>query len=159
MKKGDLNFDFVVEVVLFLLTYFTIFTLLPSLSLTTVESEDPFLSESTRLSWDLLEAGDPPDWSNINTINVLGFGYYDTYTHTNVLDFSKVIQLPGTPCPNLYEEIGMTEEIDFKIQVETSSANYSCTNTVGSDYRQLDRVVYIYDGSTYEPAKLSIYAW
>ena len=75
----------------------------------------------------------------------------------NILDYTKLKAINGTSCDSLKSKTIMN--VNFKINVKTSKANFSCTAAAPASARLIERVVSVYNGYNYESGVLQLYMW
>ena len=157
MKRGSTDFDFILSIVLFSMAYFSLFTFLPNMTLSSSDQSDLLLQESGYLSTVLVKSpGYPENWANINNADKLGFGYYNITYYPNILDNDKVQSLTTVTCNSLRAKTDIN--LNFSINVQTTTG-FNCTGTIPDYARRIDRAVYTFNGTHYSPAVFQLYVW
>jgi hypothetical protein len=161
--KGDLNIDFTMAIILFISVYAMLYILLPSATISFKKTPDPLQTASTYFA-DVLTVtpGIPANWSDLGTVTKLGLAYGSNVTsYPNIFDVNKILAINGQACSSLKPKTDML--LDFAIKVDCNTCgtgiNYSCTGTIPTIARLIERVGYIKNGSTYTHAKLQVWTW
>ena len=160
-KKGTVDYDFILSIGLFAVAYVSLFTLLPYINISSVDSADSLLQESNYLSTILVKyPGYPKNWTSINNIKSIGLSYYDNTTYyPNILDLTKIKQITTASCTSLKSTTGITINLLINIKLNNGS-NYNCTGTKPNYSREIQRPVMVYDNNgNYESGILELYTW
>ncbi|MFH0986988.1 MAG: hypothetical protein V1911_02960 [Candidatus Micrarchaeota archaeon] len=159
-RKGAVDFDFIIAFVIFIIMYIEIVSFLPYFETGTASSTDPYTAEARYLS-DLAvkNPGYPANWATNAEMAKFGLSYYDNFNHPNILDYSKVSDLTLHACADLTNKTGMNSNVNWVINVDTNTTNYNCSGAINPKARQIERPVYVYNGSAYESAVLRLYIW
>ena len=158
MRKGSLNVDFLLAFALFIIAYGQIFSIFFFFTTGIHDTRDELLMESRYLSSVIVNyAGYPKNWSTFSAAQSIGFAYYNYTTYANILDKRKILAITSQNCNALKSKSDIT--MNFKIIFGTNTSNYSCIGTYPPYARQIERVVYIYDGQNYSSGKVELYTW
>jgi|GEM_PF-2365341 len=160
-NKGSVDYDFILSIALFTIAYISLFTLLPYINISSVNSEDNLIQESNYLSTILVKyPGYPKNWTNTNNMISIGLSYYDNISsYPNILDLNKINQITTTSCNSLKPKTDVTTNFIINIKLNNGS-NYNCTGTKPSNARETQRPIMIYDyNNNYKPGVLELYTW
>lgn len=155
--KGDIDFDFILSIVLFLIIYIIIFQTISFLTLGARETPDIYSMEIVQLSEQFMKSAGSPEIWDLANVTKLGFAYYNESCKQNILDYNKIILINNTDCSNLTEKTATT--VKFNIKFETNNYVLNCSNAPKSTARIVERSGMVYDGNTYEPIKMRLYVW
>ena len=160
-KKGTVDYDFILSIGLFAVAYVSLFTLLPYINMSSIDSADSLLQESNYLSTILAKyPGYPKNWTSISNVKSIGLSYYDNTTYyPNILDLTKIKQIATAGCTSLKPKTGTTINLLISIKLNNGSS-YNCTSTKPNYSREIQRPVMVYDNNgNYEPGILELYTW
>lgn len=161
MKKGTIDYDFILSIVLFVIAYTSLFTLLPYINTSATDTEDYLIQESNYLSTVLAKyPGYPKEWTDTSQVQSLGLSYYDnTSYYPNIIDLKKAQAITKVNCSSLKPKTAAT--IDFYISIKLNNGTYyNCTGTKKNYSREIQRPIMLYnDDGNYYPGVLELFTW
>ena len=159
--KGTVDYDFILSIGLFAVAYISLFTLLPYINISSIDSQDNLMQESNYFSTILAKyPGYPKNWTSISEIKSMGLSYYDDVSfYPNILDLNKIKQIATANCNLLKPKTEITANFLINIKLNNGS-NYNCTGTKPSYAREIQRPIMVYDyNGNYEPGTIELYTW
>ena len=158
-SRGDVNFDFSIALVLFMIVYAGLFSSLPSATTSFQKNRDALATSTVFLTESLVAApGIPKNWTTFDENQKLGLAFYNSTFFPNVIDVDKALQLSLRNCSEWYNKTTVT--LEFKIAVINNTASvFECNNTVPRTARITDRMAFLKNASAYTPVTLRVYTW
>lgn len=125
MRRGTLNYDFIVATILFLIVYVTMIQTSIYSFANIGQGADIFTEESDVLTGLLVKTpGYPVDWESINEVDQLGLTLYRRGNNPNILDFKKLEKINETDCAALKKLTPVKARVD--IEFTAGNTTYAC---------------------------------
>ncbi len=125
MKKGTLNYDFIIATILFLTVYVTMIQTSIYSFASIGQKRDIFTHESEVLTEMLVKTpGHPVNWESLSEVNQLGLTLYQRGNNPNILDMKKLEVINSSKCSDLK---GLTPiSADVNINFTMDNTTYAC---------------------------------
>ncbi len=125
MKKGQLEYDFLLAIIMFLIIYTTFMTTVTYPLAGIKQTQDIYTRES-KLHRQIITRtpGNPSNWTQINQVNQIGLTLNQRGNNPQILDLQKLQEINNTKCTTIQEKLPTSTNIH--ISFTTQNKTYEC---------------------------------